>query len=104
MADLVAQLHTDVIGDEAGQEVIAEHLGGLLLAEVLTRPGGVHLIGAIGRVPGSRGSSRCPPSLRAILRSLYFLIGLDHSRSAGGLDDVHRLQRGSSHPSGHPGR
>ena len=47
-ADLVAQRHPDVIGDEAGQEMLAEHLRGLLASEVLTRPRRMHLIGAVG--------------------------------------------------------
>src|SRR6478609_6820566 len=47
-ADIVAQLHTDVIGDETGQEVIPEDLRGLLLAEVLPRPRRVHLVRAVG--------------------------------------------------------
>ena len=37
----------DRVGDEAGQEVLAEHLAGQLAAEVLPRPGRVHLVGAV---------------------------------------------------------
>ena len=61
--------------------MLPEHLAGLLLAEVLTRPRRMHLVGAVGALEEVRDPP-VPPSDNAILRSGYALIGLDHNRSA----------------------
>ena len=37
----------DRVGDEAGQEVLAEHLARQLVAEVLAGPQAVHVVGAV---------------------------------------------------------
>ena len=81
-ADVVAQLDPDMIGDEAGQEVLAEHLRGLLAFEVLARPRRMHLVGAVRSFEEVGDPARCRPRTGATLRSGYFLIGLDHNRSA----------------------
>ncbi len=90
--DVVAQLHTDMIGDEAGQEVIAEHLRGLLRAEILTRPRRVHLIGAISalqEVGNPAGAALTQRDLEVGVR----LDRLGPQQIRRGLHDVHRLQR-----------
>jgi hypothetical protein len=49
-ADLVPQLHADGVGDEAGEEVLPEHLARQLVAEVLAGPEVVHVVGAVDAV------------------------------------------------------
>jgi hypothetical protein len=43
----VAQRDPDRVGDETGQEVLAEHVAGHPVAEVLPCPGAVHVVGAV---------------------------------------------------------
>ena len=59
--DEVPQLYADRVGDEAGQEVLAENLARQLVAEVLAGPRVVHVVRAVDAGPGSTGSSRCRP-------------------------------------------
>ena len=74
-ADLIAQRHPERIADEAGQEVLPEHPGGQLAAEVQQGPGGV-----LSNVRSTRsrkyGIQPVPPSDGAILMSR---VVLDHS-------------------------
>ena len=60
-ADLVAQREPDRVGDEAREDVLAEHVGRHPVAEVLAGPqrGACRRCGRAGR--GSTGSSRCRP-------------------------------------------
>jgi hypothetical protein len=46
-ADDVTQLYAHRVDDEAGEEVLAEHLARPFSAEVLARPRRVHVVGAV---------------------------------------------------------
>ena len=86
------QLDADRIADEAGQEVLPEHLAGEPAAEVLQRPGAVHLEGPVdpreevGDPPGA-AFGQGHPQVREVL---------EHpgpQQVGGGRLDVHRLER-----------
>ena len=49
-ADLMAQSHTNRVGDETGEEIAAEHFAGQHVAEILTSPKMVHVVGLVGPV------------------------------------------------------
>ena len=91
-ADAPAQLDADRVADEAGEEVLAEHLAGEAAAEVLLRPGVVHLVGAVDAVEEVGD----PPGAALGQGDAQVGIGLDHPRPqqvGRGRLDVHGLQR-----------
>jgi hypothetical protein len=89
-ADLVAELDAHGVLDEAGQEVAAEDVTRLELAEVLTGPAAVHIVGAIRAVEEVRDPAGA--TLRERDLELWEAAGNRRPEQVGcGGRDVHRL-------------
>ena len=90
--DLLAQLDSDRVADEASQEVLAEDLTRQTSAEVLQRPRAVHLEGAVDAIEEVRD----PTGATLGQGDAHIRVRLQDPRpqqvGRGGLD-VHRLKR-----------
>ncbi len=56
-ADVVAELDADRVGDEAREDVAAEHIARQLVAEVLMRPQVMHVVRAVETIEEVRDPS-----------------------------------------------